>query len=90
MLIKTYGRDILKAGIFKLLWSVFVIMGGDQHYAARCTLRMDLVNWAHTVLAHAHCSTALPALQLMARCSLPASTLSRDQEDVQTSHLPRF
>jgi hypothetical protein len=33
VLIKTYGRDILKAGIFKLLWSVFVIMGGEQQSA---------------------------------------------------------
>lgn len=25
---KTYGKDIMKAGAFKLLWSVLVIMGG--------------------------------------------------------------
>jgi hypothetical protein len=29
VLIKTYGRDVFKAGVFKLLWSVFVIMGGE-------------------------------------------------------------
>ena len=30
MLWRTYGKDILIAGIFKLLWSVFVILGGGS------------------------------------------------------------
>lgn len=29
MLRKTYGRDLMIAGIFKLCWTVFVIMGGE-------------------------------------------------------------
>ena len=29
-MLKTYGRDLIKAGIFKLLWTVFVIMGGGR------------------------------------------------------------
>lgn len=33
---KTYGRDILLAGIFKLMWSVFVIMGA--YYFTRSIL----------------------------------------------------
>ena len=27
---KTYGKDIVLAGIFKLMWSVFVILGGES------------------------------------------------------------
>lgn len=28
---KTYGRELLLAGVFKLMWSVFVILGGELH-----------------------------------------------------------
>lgn len=30
VLSKTYGKELLMAGVFKLLWSVFVIMGGES------------------------------------------------------------
>ncbi len=34
---RTYGKDLLIAGIWKLLWSLFVIMGGAP--AAACAAR---------------------------------------------------
>ena len=38
VLTKTYGRDVFRAGVFKLLWSVFVIMGGALHNLRRGVL----------------------------------------------------
>lgn len=29
VLFKCYGKDLMIAGFFKLLWSVFVILGGE-------------------------------------------------------------
>lgn len=30
---KTYGKDLMLAGFFKLMWTVFVIMGGEGRMA---------------------------------------------------------
>lgn len=43
---KTYGRDLMIAGVFKLLWSVFVILGGERQghgrlaTACQCSRRL--------------------------------------------------
>lgn len=29
VLIKTYGRDMVHSGVYKLMWSVFLVMGGE-------------------------------------------------------------
>lgn len=59
---KTYGRDLMIAGVFKLLWSVFVIMGGERAVVrGRRSVRSPLPHLPHCTTAPASHPARLPA-----------------------------
>jgi hypothetical protein len=66
VLIKTYGPDLFRAGIFKLLWTCFLIMGGEHralgsHAARRLAGRGRTLPRVHAASpGHAPCCPCAP------------------------------
>ena len=72
-MMKTYGRDLIKAGIFKLMWTVFVIMGGATN------LPLLLIPAPHMIVkakcGFPLCSCPVPTHPPTRACTHPANRL---------------
>lgn len=80
---KTYGRDLMIAGLFKLMWSVFVILGGERplhlHHPALRAVRRRCQAAGACQQAAASDTARLHLHHLSSTCAAPLTPCPRPQ-----------